>query len=472
MLADIVFRLGDHRAVLDSVMRAFAHAATENATTTLASISSKAADTTFRRLVQEGVVQPRMSPVDRLFGIVATGDFCMAIALQNWVPQQSEAATELAAMVQHISFLTESGKLNVPAPAKALLQGMAAAADGDDDNDYDSLMRGAARAVAEARDATFKFTEDDGTVNDWQEFVRKTVHMVAKQGHKQFSAVDFSNLTGAIFKFGRLQNSRDLELRAALGQPGGSHRQEVRGAGSVPTVLALNAPHPCSNPACNRGLRAHHAVCFGCRASKGKQWRCSLCEGGTRPAATPSRGGAPAPVCMAARRRPPRSRRAGVSLWQPTRRPAAPPDKIPAVEAGAGAAAGGSACIKSRTTAPSAPGRRRRAGEPACSCPSRPPAPPIPRPTDGSGRGLMGRRPSIQARAALGPSTPLPQTWGRRDHQPVAAARGKPCGGAAAEAVPTRSRAPHSLGKRRGLPRRRSSKLKARGSSQRFIMTR
>ena len=277
MLADIVFRLGDHRAVLDSVTRAFAHAATENATTTLASISSKAADTTFRRLVQEGVVQPRMSPVDRLFGIVATGDFCMAIALQNWVPQQSEAATELAAMVQHISFLTESGKLNVPAPAKALLQGMAAAADGDDDNDYDSLMRGAARAVAEARDATFKFTEDDGTVNDWQEFVRKTVHMVAKQGHKQFSAVDFSNLTGAIFKFGRLQNSRDLELRAALGQPGGSHRQEVRGAGSVPTVLALNAPHPCSNPACNRGLRAHHAVCFGCRASKGKQWRCSLC---------------------------------------------------------------------------------------------------------------------------------------------------------------------------------------------------
>jgi len=105
-----------------------------------------------------------MPPVDRLFGIGATGDFGMAIALQNWVPQQLEAATELAAMAQQILFLTESGELNVPAPAKALLQGVAAAGDGDDDNDYDSLVRGVAQAVAEARDATFKVTEDDGTV--------------------------------------------------------------------------------------------------------------------------------------------------------------------------------------------------------------------------------------------------------------------------------------------------------------------
>jgi hypothetical protein len=81
---------------------------------------------------------------------------------------------------------------------------MAEAGDGDDDNDYDALLRSVARAVAEARDASFKVTEDDGTVSNWQEFARKTVHMIAKQGRKQFMAEDFSCLIGAIFKFGRL----------------------------------------------------------------------------------------------------------------------------------------------------------------------------------------------------------------------------------------------------------------------------
>ena len=123
--------------------------------------------------------------------------------MQNWVPQPPEAAAKLAAAAQHMSFLDVSGRLNVPTPAAATRHSRKPG-DGDDDSDYDALLRSVARAVAEARDASFKVTEDDGTVSNWQEFARKTVHMIAKQGRKQFMAEDFSCLIGAIFKFGRL----------------------------------------------------------------------------------------------------------------------------------------------------------------------------------------------------------------------------------------------------------------------------
>ena len=69
MLTDVAFRLEAQNAVLQSVMGAYSFAATESASATLASISGKAADTTFSRLIHEGVAQLRMSPVDRLFGI-------------------------------------------------------------------------------------------------------------------------------------------------------------------------------------------------------------------------------------------------------------------------------------------------------------------------------------------------------------------------------------------------------------------
>ena len=129
LLADVVFRLEAQRSVLETVMAAFSCAATESASVTLASISGKAADTTFSRLVHEGVVQVHLAPVDRLFGTLPLGDLSMAVALQNWVPQPSEAAVKLAAAAQHMSFLDESGRLNVPTPAKTLLHGMAEAGD-------------------------------------------------------------------------------------------------------------------------------------------------------------------------------------------------------------------------------------------------------------------------------------------------------------------------------------------------------
>ena len=272
LLTDTLFRLKEQNAVLETVMAAFEHAATESALATLASISGKAADTTFSRIIDAGGAKALLSPVDRLFGILHLGDLSMAVALQNWVPQPSEAAAKLAAAAQDMSFLDEFGRLNVSSPAKTLLHGMAEAGDGEDDNDYDALMRSVARAVAEARDAPFRVAEDDGSVMDWQEFVHRTVRTVAKQGRKQFTAKDFSSLTGTTFKFGRLQNSCDLELRAALGP-------QVRARD--PSVLAVAQDRRCINPACSRTMRNRFAICAGCGASQGRQWRCLLCTGHT-----------------------------------------------------------------------------------------------------------------------------------------------------------------------------------------------
>ena len=78
LLADVVFRLEAQRSVLETVTATFSCAVTESASVTLASISGKAADTTFSRLVHEGVVQARLAPVDRLFGTLPLGDLSMA----------------------------------------------------------------------------------------------------------------------------------------------------------------------------------------------------------------------------------------------------------------------------------------------------------------------------------------------------------------------------------------------------------
>ena len=96
MPADVVLGLEAQEAVFSTIREASLHAGSVSAFATLASMSGKATDATSWRLFEDGVVKPRLSPFDCLFGILLR----MAIARQNWVPQQPEAVATLVVSVQ------------------------------------------------------------------------------------------------------------------------------------------------------------------------------------------------------------------------------------------------------------------------------------------------------------------------------------------------------------------------------------
>lgn len=205
VLNDVLMRMESQRAVLESVGASLTEAATTNCSAARASISGKAIDTTFDRLIREKVVVLCLSPVDRLFGLVPGGDLAMAVARSNHVPQMTKAALQLAALASRVSFVAESGELDVSSVAAALLKGMAEAGDADADNDYDALVRSLGRAIAHSRHLGFKVVTAGGVVHDWGEFANKTIDMIADQGHLAFTSADYRELTGVIFLFGRLR---------------------------------------------------------------------------------------------------------------------------------------------------------------------------------------------------------------------------------------------------------------------------
>ena len=187
---DVLMRTDAQRAVLESVAASLAEGATPNCSAALASISGKAIDTTFDRLIEEEIVVLNLSPVDRLFGSVPGGDLAMAVARSNHVSQKTKAALELAALVARITLVNEDGELDVPSAAASLLRRVAAAGDADEDNDYDILVRGFGRAIAHSRQLVFKAVADGGVVHDWGEFANNTIDMIAGQGHRAFTSAD------------------------------------------------------------------------------------------------------------------------------------------------------------------------------------------------------------------------------------------------------------------------------------------
>ena len=166
VLNDALMRMESQRAVLESVGASLTEAATTNCSAARASISGKAIDTTFDRLIRERIVELCLSPVDRMFGFVPGGDLAMAVARSNHVPQMTKAALQLAALASRVSFVAESGELDVSSVAAALLKGMAEAGDADADNDYDALVRSLGRAIAHSRHLGFKVVAAGGVVHD------------------------------------------------------------------------------------------------------------------------------------------------------------------------------------------------------------------------------------------------------------------------------------------------------------------
>jgi len=220
VLNDIRMRIDSQRAVSEGAAEFLCEAATPNCTAAHASMTGKAMNTTYNRLVGAGVAGLDLSGIDRLFGFVPGGELAMAIALSNHVPQKTKAALELAALAARATFISESEELDISTVASSsLLTGMAVAGNGDEDNDYDALVRNLVRAIARSRHLVVKAVAADGAVHDWGEFANKAIDMISGRGYLAFTSADNRDLTGVIFEFGRQQSARELPTSPAPFSP-------------------------------------------------------------------------------------------------------------------------------------------------------------------------------------------------------------------------------------------------------------
>jgi hypothetical protein len=285
-LTDVLCFLEDQERVLAIVAEALA--SSPNHLAAGQSIIGKAADTTFDKMLRDAPESIQLSPYLVLFGIIPVGDCAMMVAYKHWMPGKTPGSIALLDIVEHLSFINDQGDLKAGEAGARLLAGVAAAGDGDDDHDYNALVRGLAGGLAAASEATFTAKGSDGTVYDWREFSVGVVDLVGGAGSKLLDRELFDSLATKICEFGRLQSLRTQALDSALA---GSKRQTgarrdvllVAGHGGPPgaeelddTVTVLYSGVAWPQCQCGRIVRGY-PLCSNCGAGQGKLWKCALC---------------------------------------------------------------------------------------------------------------------------------------------------------------------------------------------------